>query len=193
MYSRSHTCGIMVLGWLFNLFRASSAFYVSLSVVMACSSLVFGRVSWFPASVGVLILGIGFSFWVVVVLVRCWLCWGSCLGIPWGSGIHLLGLVMFVLSSEWILSSSVEFHFLIVFYKYGIGDPSPRTGWWGFSGCWLLNTEMDPNWSEIKRILRRHEEISQANNSALQLILIKLGEMDQAMVSLRNLLEIQTR
>jgi hypothetical protein len=87
---------------------------------------------------------------------------------------------------------SIEFHFLIVFYKSGIGDPSP-TGWWGFSGCWFFNTEMDPNWSKIKRILRRHEEISQANSSALQLISIKLGEMDQAMVSLRNLLEIQTK
>jgi hypothetical protein len=34
---------------------------------------------------------------------------------------------------------------------------------------------MDPNWNDVKRILRQHEEISQANNNALQHILAKTG------------------
>jgi hypothetical protein len=43
---------------------------------------------------------------------------------------------------------------------------------------------MDPSWNDIKRILWRHEEISQENFYALQQISAKLGDLEHTMVSL---------
>lgn len=51
---------------------------------------------------------------------------------------------------------------------------------------------MQPNWSEVKCILRRHEAISQANNClTLQHILAKLGDMEQEIASILNLLRVK--
>jgi hypothetical protein len=60
----------------------------------------------------------------------------------------------------------------------------------------LLDSDMDnPDWKEIHRILRRHEEITQANSSALMHISSKITELEQAHVTnitnIMNLLLIQ--
>jgi hypothetical protein len=58
----------------------------------------------------------------------------------------------------------------------------------GYSGG-FFGFKMEPTWSEIKHILHRHEEISEANRSTLQLVLVKMGELEQTMENLTLCIE----
>lgn len=52
---------------------------------------------------------------------------------------------------------------------------------------------MEPNWNDVKKILRQHEEISQVNSTTLQHILKKMVDMEQVVANIKNLFTIQTR
>jgi hypothetical protein len=43
---------------------------------------------------------------------------------------------------------------------------------------------MDPSWSDVKCILKRHEEMVEANSSGLQQVSGKLGDLDQTIAIL---------
>jgi hypothetical protein len=132
-----------------------SGLLCELPLVMARSSLVLGRVSWFSAPIGSLVL----RFLLVLG--------GGAHSMSAATGDQTRSILVFRLSSSGfgnvnlflhvVPFSPVDFYPLFIFIKSGIGDPR----WW---------SEMDPNWSDIKIILRHHEEISQANSSALQQI-----------------------
>lgn len=57
-----------------------------------------------------------------------------------------------------------------------------RSVWPGYIGNrgFLLGLDMEPSWRELKQILRRSEEISEANCSALQQLMVKFGNLEQS-------------
>jgi hypothetical protein len=58
----------------------------------------------------------------------------------------------------------------------------------GYKGG-LLSLKMEPSWSEIKHILRRHEEISEANHSTLHQLSVKMGNLEQTVSNLTQCIE----
>jgi hypothetical protein len=48
---------------------------------------------------------------------------------------------------------------------------------------------MEPSVNEIKKILRHHEEYSQANNSSLLQLMTKFGEYEEIMARLTQRME----
>jgi hypothetical protein len=50
---------------------------------------------------------------------------------------------------------------------------------------------MDLSWRELKQILRRHEEIFEANRSTLHQLSIKVGNMEQSLTQRIESLEIE--
>jgi hypothetical protein len=43
---------------------------------------------------------------------------------------------------------------------------------------------MEPSWNNFKQVLRRHEEITQSNNSTLRYLSSKFGDLEQALANL---------
>jgi hypothetical protein len=70
--------------------------------------------------------------------------------------------------------------FLSAFVKVGIGVVFHGSVWFGIPCCSFPWMGMEPNWNDVKKIIHRHEEISQANNNALQHISTKMVGMEQA-------------
>lgn len=100
-------------------------------MVMDCLSLVSGRVSRLLASVGVLALWNWFQFPGGGALSML-----ALLGFRSRYTLGFIHLLVLVLSVSLYVDplSFVEFYFFIIFYKSGIGDPLPRSGWWEFYG-----------------------------------------------------------
>lgn len=62
----------------------------------------------------------------------------------------------------------------------------------GSSGC-LYRIGMHPSWSEIKCILRRHEEMEEASREVLLQVLANLKDVEQTVVNLSNLVRTQAQ
>lgn len=57
----------------------------------------------------------------------------------------------------------------------------------------LFGHNMDPSWRELKQILHHHEEISEANRSALHQLSIKVGNLEQSFTQSIESLESECR